>query len=173
MSNQKEKHYTPPTNALDWAGVAVATAGGAGFFPVAPGTAGTAVAVPLYWLLAGVLHWPAWALVAFWAGLTAVGVVASERVGKPVFHASDAGQIVIDEVVGYLLTVMLIPFSWKVAIVGFFLFRVLDIVKPWPASYFDKKVHNGFGVTMDDLCAAAWGRAALAVVIHFWPTLLA
>jgi len=169
MANQKQKHYTPPTRALDWAGVAVATAGGAGFFPLAPGTAGTVVAVPIYWLTANVLHWPWWAHVALFLVLTALGMLAAERVGKPVFHASDAGQIVIDEVVGYLLTVMLVPFSWKAAILGFIIFRVFDILKPWPASWFDAKVHNGFGVTMDDLCAAAWGRLLLALILHFWP----
>jgi phosphatidylglycerophosphatase A len=169
MANQKEKHFTPPTTALDWAGVAVATAGGAGFVPIAPGTAGTVVAVPLYWLLSARLQWPAWAFLSFLVALSALGMAAAQRVGKPVFHASDAGQIVIDEVVGYLLTVALIPFSWKAAILGFVIFRVLDMTKPWPASYFDRKVHNGFGVTMDDLCAGAWGRLLLGVILHFWP----
>jgi len=168
LSNPKQKHFTAPTGALDWASVAVATAGGAGFVPIAPGTAGTVVAVPLYWLLAQVWHWPAWAYLAFLVGLTGLGMLAAERVGKPVFHASDAGQIVIDEVVGYLLTVALVPFSWKAAVLGFFIFRALDMLKPWPASYFDAKVHNGFGVTMDDLCAAAWGRLALGIILYYW-----
>lgn len=169
VANQKIKHYTAPTSALDWLGVAIATAGGAGFVPIAPGTAGTVVAVPIYWLCAGIWHWPAWANLTLFGFLTVIGMVASERVGKPVFHAADAGQIVIDEVVGYLLTVMLIPFSWKAALLGFVIFRVLDMTKPWPASYFDAKVHNGFGVTMDDLCAAAWGRLLLGVILHYWP----
>ena len=168
MANPKPKHFVPPKNPLDWASVALATAGGAGFSPVAPGTAGTVVAVPLYWLTASHWHWSAWVQLAFFAGLSALGMLAAQRVGKPVFHASDAGQIVIDEVVGYLLTVMWVPFSWRAAILGFVIFRALDITKPWPASYFDAKVHNGFGVTMDDLCAGMWGRLLLGGILYLW-----
>ena len=101
--------------------------------------------------------------------LSAIGAACAQRVGRRFFHAADASQIVIDEVAGYLVTIALIPFTWKAAIIGFGLFRLFDIVKPWPASYFDDKVHNGFGVTMDDICAGVYGRLVLGLILHFWP----
>jgi len=146
----------------------IATGAGSGFSPVAPGTCGTAVAVPLYFALSQ-LALPTWAQLAVILVVSAVGAACAERVGRRFFHASDAGQIVIDEVAGYLLTVALIPFTWKAALLGFGLFRLFDITKPWPASYFDSKVHNGFGVTMDDLCAGVYARVLLGVILHFWP----
>jgi phosphatidylglycerophosphatase A len=158
----------PPKTPLDWVAIAIATAGGAGFIPVAPGTAGTAVAVPVY-LLLDHLALPGWAYLTIVAVLSAIGMACAQRVGRRFFHAADAGQIVIDEVVGYLVTVALVPFTWKAALIGFGLFRLFDVVKPWPASYFDDQVHNGFGVTMDDLCAGVYGRLALGLILHFWP----
>ncbi len=159
---------TPSKKPLDYLAIAIATGGGSGFSPFAPGTAGTVVAVPIYWAF---WHWqlPAWEQLAIMVVLTLVGMACAERVGRRFFHASDAGQIVIDEVAGYLVTVALVPFSWKAAVLGFVLFRLFDITKPWPASYFDSKVHNGFGVTMDDLCAGVYGRIVLGLVLHFWP----
>ena len=158
----------PSKSPLDWLAIGIATAGGAGFSPFAPGTAGTVVAIPLYFLLDRCAL-PAWAQLAVIAGVSAVSVVTAQRVGRRFFHASDASQIVIDEVAGYLVTVALLPFTWKTALLGFGLFRLFDITKPWPASYFDRSVHNGFGVTLDDLCAGVYGRLVLGLVLHCWP----
>ncbi len=163
-----EENPAPPRTALDTLAIIIATAGGAGFSPFAPGTAGTLVTIPLYFLL-GRLQLPVWMQLAVILVVSVVSVITAQRVGKRFFHATDASQIVIDEVAGYLLTVALIPFTWKSALLGFGLFRLFDITKPWPASYFDRKVHNGFGVTMDDLCAGVYGRIALGVILHYWP----
>jgi phosphatidylglycerophosphatase A len=153
-----------PRSAVDVFALFVATAAGAGFVPVAPGTAGTVMAVPIYWAM---WHYdaPRWVELVVLVVLSLVGMACAERVGKRYFHASDAGQIVIDEVVGFLLTVFAVPFTWTAAVVGFALFRLFDVVKPWPANYFDDHVHNGFGVTMDDLCAGVYARLVLALIL--------
>jgi phosphatidylglycerophosphatase A len=59
---------------------------------------------------------------------------------------------------------MLVPFSWKAVVAGFVLFRIFDVVKPWPSSYFDRRVKSGFGVVMDDVAAGVWGWLALAAL---------
>jgi phosphatidylglycerophosphatase A len=153
---------------LDGVCLTIATALGAGLSPIAPGTAGTVMAIPVYYLLDRAAL-PAWAQLVVVAAVSVVSAATAQRVGRRFFHAADAGQIVIDEVAGYLVTVALLPFSWKTALLGFGLFRLFDITKPWPASYFDSKVHNGFGVTMDDLCAGLYGRLVLGLVLHYWP----
>ena len=72
--------------------------------------------------------------------------------------------IVVDEVAGYLVTMALSSATWQAALLGFVLFRVLDVAKPWPASFFDRKVKNGFGVVMDDVMAGVWGLVAMQVI---------
>ena len=80
-----------------------------------------------------------------------------------VFGAWQSSPIVVDEVVGYLVTMMLVPFSWRAVAAGFVAFRVFDVLKPWPASAFDR-VKTGFGVVMDDVAAGVWASLALAAL---------
>ena len=79
---------------------------------------------------------------------------AAEDAGVP-----DHGAIVWDEIVGFLITMFMVPLSWQSVIVGFILFRIFDIFKPWPISFIDKNVHGGLGIMLDDIIA---GFAALA-----------
>jgi phosphatidylglycerophosphatase A len=130
--------------------------GPCGYAPVAPGTFGTLGAIPLDLLLARL---PPAAYAAATLALLAVAIPAAERAGR-YWGVADASPIVVDEVVGYLVTMALLPFSWQATVAGFVLFRVLDITKPWPASAFDR-VKSGFGVVMDDVAAGAWAAAAL------------
>jgi phosphatidylglycerophosphatase A len=123
---------------------------------VAPGTVGTAGAIPLYLLLSRL---PAGVYVAVLAAFSVLSMVAAQRAGR-YWGVPDASPIVIDEVAGYLLTMALLPFSWPTVAVGFLLFRAFDVLKPWPASAFDR-VKNGFGVVMDDLVAGAFAWGAL------------
>jgi phosphatidylglycerophosphatase A len=136
--------------------VLLAAWGPCGYAPVAPGTFGTLGAIPLY--LAVSRLGPAGYL-AFTAAFSALAVVAAERAGR-YWRVADASPIVIDEVAGYLVTMALVPFSWPAVAAGFVLFRIFDILKPWPASALDR-VKNGLGVVMDDLAAGAWAWAAL------------
>jgi len=139
--------------------VILAAFGPCGFSPVAPGTVGTLGAVPLYWALSR-LSFPPYLIAT--AALFAVGVHAAGRAGQ-YWGVVDASPIVIDEVVGYLVTVALVPWSWPAAIAAFLLFRVMDVVKPWPASAFDR-VKNGFGVVLDDVAAGVYAYLAFEVL---------
>jgi len=144
-----------------------ATNAGLGYAPVASGTFGTLLGIPLFYLLAPlepvvqVVCWVGILLMAFWSAAGA---------GK-IFAVVDDGRIVSDELIGYLTTVALLPFSWRTALAGFFLFRLFDIVKVWPASWFDNKVKNGFGVVMDDVVAGVYAAVCLRLLIQQWPDL--
>lgn len=130
---------------------------GSGLMPIAPGTWGTLVAIPLYWLLSA-FSLPVYLSVTFVAFV--LGVFAAERVSLDI-GVHDFGGIVWDEVVGYLLTMLMMPFSWTWAIVGFFLFRLFDIWKPQPIGYVDKHISGGFGIMFDDVLAAAYAWIVL------------
>lgn len=139
--------------------IAVATAGGAGFSPVAPGTAGTAVAVPLVFVSSALPLWAfaAIALVTIAAGIWAAGV--ADRT----WGTHDSGRIVIDEVAGYFITMLPVSRSSPAALVaGFFVFRALDILKPPPVRAIDRRVGGGAGVVLDDVAAGVMGAALMA-----------
>lgn len=145
---------------------AIATAGGAGYAPIAPGTCGTAVAVPLAYAAAG-LPWWAFALVI--AGTTLLGIWAAS-VADQHWGTHDSGRIVIDEVAGYFMTVVAIDRSdWTLLIVAFVVFRVLDITKPPPVRAIDRRMPGGAGVVLDDVAAGVygalvmWGLVALGI----------
>lgn len=127
---------------------------GSGLSPFAPGTFGTLAAIPLYWLLS-FFSWPVYFVVtgiAFILGVYVSGIV-SRDLGE-----HDYKGIVWDEVVGYLLTMFLIPKGWLWTLAGFVLFRIFDIWKPWPIAWVDARVKGGMGIMLDDVIAAipAW-----------------
>jgi phosphatidylglycerophosphatase A len=134
---------------------------GAGYVPVAPGTAGTVAAIPLWYLLA---HLPIWAYLLATLGVTLSGMVAAHRAGK-YYGVADSGHIVIDEVAGYLVTMAFLPRSPWVALTGFVFFRIFDVLKPPPAAFFDRdpRWKNGAGVVLDDVFAGIWALAATAL----------
>jgi thiamine-monophosphate kinase len=122
---------------------------GSGMSPKAPGTAGTLVAVPLYLLLAelGLLPYTALLLVAAVFGVWLCGQ-ASRELG-----VHDHPGIVWDEFVGFWITMWALPATWQWVLAGFLLFRVFDILKPWPISWCDRQVHGGLGIMLDDILA--------------------
>jgi len=136
----------------------LASIGGIGYAPIASGTFGTLPAVVIWWFLSPYLN--AWEWLALCIATTGVSVIAAHKAG-PLFGEVDAGEIVIDEVAGLFWTMSLIPHTWPFALGGFFAFRFFDIFKPWPASYFDQKVKNGYGVTMDDVVAGLFACGLL------------
>jgi len=149
--------------------IALATAGGAGYAPIAPGTAGSAVGVGVYCLLAD--------LGAALFGLTVLalaflGIWASDR-AEAHFGQKDDGRIVIDEVVGQLLTLAPLALvaapgerrSWVWLLLGFLLFRALDIWKPPPVGWAERAFAGGAGVMMDDVFAGVLGCLVLGVAI--------
>ncbi len=142
----------------------IATAGGAGYSPVAPGTCGTAVAVPIAWLLASIgMGW----FGAVTLATTAVGIWAA-TVADEFWGTHDAGRIVIDEVAGFFLTVAFVDRnSAAVLLLGFFLFRAFDIIKPPPVRWLDENLPRGWGVVLDDIAAGAMACAVMLAFDHF------
>ena len=145
-------------------GVLLATAGGIGRVPVAPGTAGSAAGLLVYLLT---MDWPAAWQIALCTAIILVGTwasgVAAARLGE-----KDPGPVVIDEVAGQLLTLLLVPVSLAGAIVGFFVFRLFDIIKPWPANRLEA-LPGGVGVMADDLMAAVYGNIVLRAAVYALP----
>lgn len=139
----------------------IACGAGSGLSPWAPGTAGTIFAWLTYPLLQqvlpGELEFMVFLLAAF-----IVGVIACHRTGLDL-GVTDHSSIVWDEIVPFWLVLLLCPpgILWQAA--AFLLFRFFDIVKPYPANFFDKEIKNGFGVMMDDAVAAFYSVLVLAV----------
>lgn len=148
-------------SALFWARL-----GWAGLSPVGPGTVATALAgIPCAWLLAalpepvgmGVL-----VLVFFAACLVSTRAAA-------VLGRKDPGEVVIDELVGYLVTMVGLPMTLKSVCVGFIAFRFFDIWKPWPVRCFEKQLEGGLGIVMDDVAAGCYAHAVVWMMLALWP----
>jgi phosphatidylglycerophosphatase A len=136
--------------------VVVATLGGVGRAPVAPGTVASALTALLLWLL----HLSPLALTALLIAVTVLGTWAAGEAERALGHGKDPGAIVIDEVAGMVLSVLAVPPSLVLVTVAFVLFRVFDVTKPFPANV-SQRLRGGIGVMMDDLIA---GLYALALV---------
>ncbi len=136
---------------------------GAGLSPLAPGTAGTLAAIPLY-LVLQVLSPLAYLLML--AVLFLVGLWACDKTAQEL-GASDPGAIVWDEILGFLVTMALAPPGWIWILLGFILFRLFDILKPWPIGALDRQVKGGLGILLDDLVAGvmAWGLLQLLIAL--------
>jgi len=126
--------------------------------PLAPGTAGSVGALPVYLLLRPL---GAGAVLAAALGVTVVGIWSSHRTSAHL-GIKDPSIVCIDEVAGMLFTWSAAPLAgWAGVLVGFVLFRVADQLKPWPARTFEKRLPGGFGIVLDDVAAAAWAALAL------------
>jgi phosphatidylglycerophosphatase A len=147
--------------------VALATVGFAGYSPIAPGTVGSLVGLVLYLFTSHLaLAWQFGILGA----ITIVGVWSASEAAH-FFGREDPGHVVIDEVAGQLVTLILTGVGSVGAIVGFFLFRLLDIIKPWPAGQFER-LHGGVGIMADDLMAGIYGNLILQLAVRLVPGVL-
>ena len=149
-----------------WLATWLATWFGAGRLRWAPGTWGSLAALPLAWLLLA-LGGP-WLLLIAAALVFVLGLWASDRYMKAV-GLHDPGAIVIDEVAGQWLTLAIAPLDPLAFLLGFVLFRVADVLKPWPANWLDRRVGGAFGVMIDDVAAAVYAGGVLAIVIWLLP----
>ena len=138
----------------------VACGFGSGLSPVAPGTFGTLFAWASFPLLRASLGNPE--LLGFLIACFLVGIPAVQRTGGDL-GVTDHGSIVWDEIVPFWLVLFFCPAGWLWQMAAFAGFRFFDIVKPQPARFFDQRVKNGFGVMMDDLCAAGYTVLVLAL----------
>ncbi len=138
----------------------LATFFGAGLSPKMPGTVGTLAAVPLC-LLVG--RAGPYGYMVITLTLTIAAIYISDLYQQD-FDEHDRPEIVIDEVVGFLITMTWIPLGWKYLVVGFILFRILDILKPFPISHLNNKVKGGLGVVIDDVAAGLVANIALQIL---------
>jgi phosphatidylglycerophosphatase A len=145
--------------------VFVATVGYCGYFPFAPGTVGSAAGLVVYLLV----WWTQSTLVeaGLIAGVFAVGIWAATTAER-FFGGIDPGPVVIDEVLGMLVTLAFMPVGIATALAGFVLFRIFDVIKPYPAGRFEN-LHGGLGVMADDAMAAVYANLSLRAVVHFLP----
>lgn len=146
----------------------IASAGYVGFVPIAPGTFGSAVGLLVY----AALRWTDLAVVeaAVMLAVFIVGVWSADRVEREL--GKDPGAVVIDEVAGMLVTVAFLDVSITGALVGFLVFRVLDVIKPYPAGRLEH-LHGGPGIMLDDVMAGVYGNVIMRVLIAFFPGVLA
>jgi phosphatidylglycerophosphatase A len=145
--------------------VFIATVGYCGYFPFAPGTVGSAAGLIFY-------------LLVWWTGSTIIEVglivtlfaagVWAGTTAERYFGGVDPGPIVLDEVVGMLITLAFIPVGWSGALAGFFLFRLFDVIKPYPAGRLEQ-LHGGLGVMADDAMAAVYANVALRLSMWLLP----
>jgi phosphatidylglycerophosphatase A len=152
--------------------LAVATVGGVGYVPFAPGTFGSAVGLLAWWLLGPSAVVQGLAIITLCAG-----GVWSAGVCEGHFCRTDPGHVVIDEVMGMLITLFLNPVGWLGALGAFLLFRIADVIKPFPADRLER-LHGGVGVMADDGMAAVYANLALRVCIWLsghlviWPLIV-
>ena len=143
-----------PRAPLDAIGLGVATLLGVGRSPIIPGTAGTLASLPLALVAAAFLPLPAYA--ALTLGVTLLGIWASGR-ASAALGLKDPGVVVIDETAGLFVTFLGIAPGWIAAVLGFFCFRIMDIVKPPPARQLER-LPGGFGIMLDDLMAGVYAN---------------
>ena len=134
---------------------------GAGLARAAPGTFGTLVAFPLWWLLDG--GYEPLVLLGILGALFGVGVWACGRTGRDL-GVSDHGAMCWDEIVAFLLVLALVPADWRWQAAAFFLFRFFDVVKPPPIRQLELRFRGGFGVMFDDILAAGYTLLVVAFV---------
>lgn len=134
---------------------------GSGLSPWAPGTMGTVAAIPIWWLASqfGLLVY-----VIVLLAVIAVGPYLCGRTSADM-GVHDHGGIVWDEIAGFLLTMLLVPVTPLWCLAGFVLFRLFDIVKPWPIGWLDRRVPGGMGIMVDDLVAAVYAAALLQLAL--------
>jgi len=136
---------------------------GSGLAPRIPGTTGTLVGVLLFILMPD-MDWITYLVVVvcgFLFGIFCCGYTTK------VLNVHDHHSIVWDEIIGYLVTMFMVPKEWIWILIGFILFRTFDIFKPWPISFIDHRIKSGFGIMLDDVVAALFSLAIIQIVIYF------
>jgi phosphatidylglycerophosphatase A len=134
---------------------------GSGYTPRLPGTAGTLIGVLIYYPLHSVSHWIYLGLLAALAliGIWICGKTAAD------LGVDDHSAIVWDEIIGYLVTMIMAPDGWMWMVLGFILFRLFDIWKPWPISWADR-LTGGVGIMLDDIIAGIFGLVILQIIAY-------
>jgi phosphatidylglycerophosphatase A len=150
-----ERPIPNPKSPIPVLPLALATVLGIGYAPVAPGTFGSLAGLALWWILPATNAVHAVAIVVLFIAGSWSGNIAEDY-----YRRTDPGEVVIDEVMGMLITLFMNPVGWRGAIAAFLLFRLFDVVKPYPANRLEK-LHGGVGVMADDGMAAVYANLAL------------
>jgi phosphatidylglycerophosphatase A len=140
-----------------------ATGFGVGYSPIAPGTLGTLIAIPIYYFLSGIPS-PLYEITLI--GFLFLSVWISEN-AEIFFGKKDDQRIVIDEIVGFLITMLWVPKILPFIIIGFFLFRFFDILKPFPIRRLEKRLKGGYGVVLDDAIAGVYSNIIIRIIFYF------
>ncbi len=138
----------------------IATGFGVGYSPIAPGTLGTLLAIPVYYFLSNIRS-PLYEITL--VGFFFLSVWVSQT-AEIFFGKRDDQRIVIDEMMGFFITMLWIERTAPFIIIGFFLFRFFDILKPFPIRYLEKRVKGGFGVVLDDVMAGVYANIVLHLI---------
>ena len=135
---------------------------GSGLAPVAPGTFGTLAAIPIYLLIAQLA-------LPYYLAIVALGLAAGVYLcgyTSATLGVHDHGGIVWDEFVGFWITMTAVPVTWQWIVAGFVLFRIFDIVKPWPVKIADTRMKGGFGIMFDDVLAGLYALGCLQLALY-------
>lgn len=135
-----------------------------GYFPIAPGTAGTFVGMIFY-----ILEFVIFGKISWMINLAIVLVMLYPAIkigdaGEEFFGEKDPSGVVLDEVMGYWISVLFHPFNWTIVILAFFIFRILDIIKPFPAGRL-QKLNGGLGIMIDDYIAGVYTNIILFIIV--------
>lgn len=144
--------------------LALASAGGLGYIPIAPGTFGTLAGIPLVWAFEPFrLRAP----VAYCVAVVVLVLAACWIAGRAeqLLGEHDSRKIVIDEVAGYLAATLFLAPSWQVVVIAFLVFRLFDILKPFPAGYIDRKFPGGYGVVLDDVVSGLYANIVTRLLL--------
>lgn len=151
---------TSPRGWADTLTLTLTSVFGLGYAPIAPGTFGTLGALPLAYAMRDLAAGP---FVGLTMALTVFAIFVSHR-AESIYGGHDVQHIVIDEVVGFLWTMVATPFHWPQVVMAFVLFRFFDAVKPWPIRAVDRGVPGGLGVVLDDVVAGLCAAGVLAII---------
>jgi phosphatidylglycerophosphatase A len=143
----------------------LATGGFVGNLPLAPGTFGSLLGLPVCFFLTKL---PA-AVSAIFIGLFTIAAVGIAGQAETMLTARDPGSIVIDEVAGQLVALFGLPFNFPVVAGGFLVFRCLDIVKPFPIRWLERRLSGGFGIVADDILAGLAANLIIRFILFIWP----
>lgn len=141
--------------------ILLATGFCAGYVPIAPGTFGAVAAIPLSYLVSKIVPIQGVLLVCLIVGCS----VPIAGKAEELFGTKDSGYIVIDEIAGFLVTMLLIPWSGTSVAAGFLIFRLLDITKPFPIKMLEARLPGGWGVVGDDVLAGVYANVVLRIII--------
>jgi phosphatidylglycerophosphatase A len=157
--------FQPGGNLMDRFYMAIATGLGLGYLPKVPGTWGTLLAFPIHYLIVKL------PLAGYAAAIAAISVIAIIAAGaaEKIMDKPDPGIVVIDEVAGMLIAMIAIPAHPIAWFLAFVIFRLFDILKPFPVNFFDQRFHGGLGIVLDDLMAGLYSLVTLQIL---WPFLV-